>query len=107
MIELSEQLLSLTEAASLLPQRRKGRKPHVSTLYRWTEAGCRGVKLESIQVGGTRCTSPQALQRFIDRLTSHSRPADVDVSRARGPRSSACRRRAAEAAGRELERGKA
>ena len=54
---LSEQVISLTEAAKLLPARRGGKRPHVSCIYRWTVSGCKGIKLESIQIGGTRCTS--------------------------------------------------
>ncbi len=61
----AEQLISLTEAAALLPRRRRGRKPAVATLYRWSTSGVRGVILETIQVGGTRCTSREALQRFF------------------------------------------
>ena len=64
-----ESLLSLTEAAKLLPRRRSGKRPHVSCLYRWTTSGCKGVILESIQIGGTRCTSKEALGRFFEGLT--------------------------------------
>ncbi len=72
MIDITrEQVFSLTEAARRLPlpRRRKGAKPHVSTLYRWAQRGCRGVRLEAIQCGGTLCTSAEALQRFFDRLS--------------------------------------
>lgn len=65
-----ETLISLTEAAKLLPARRGGKKAHISCLYRWTTTGCKGVVLESIQVGGTRCTSKEALNRFFERLTA-------------------------------------
>jgi hypothetical protein len=65
-----ETLISLRDAAKLLPQRRGGKRPHVSCIYRWTTAGCRGVVLESVQVGGTRCTSLPALSRFFERLTA-------------------------------------
>lgn len=68
----TETLVSLTEAAASLPRRRAGRKPHVSTLYRWSMAGCRGVVLETLAVGGTRCTSREALARFFARLTAQS-----------------------------------
>lgn len=67
---LNEQLISLTEAAKLLPGRRQGKRPHVSCVYRWTKSGCRGVVLESVQIGGTRCTSREALSRFIANLTA-------------------------------------
>jgi hypothetical protein len=70
MIDVSaEQVVSLTEAAKRLPTRRQGKRPNVATLYRWTAIGCRGLILESCQIGGTRCTSVEALQRFFDALT--------------------------------------
>lgn len=94
----SEALVSLTEAARLLPRRRAGRKVHPSCCYRWTKAGCRGVILESIQIGGTRCTSREALARFFQRLT---RPGQADTPVVRSP---AARQRAVEKAVRELER---
>jgi hypothetical protein len=65
----AEDVLTLAQAADGLPRRRAGRKTDVSTLYRWSTAGCRGVLLETIQVGGTRCTSREALQRFFERLS--------------------------------------
>lgn len=71
----TEALLSLTEAAKQLPSRRGGKRPHVSCLYRWTKTGCKGVILESIQVGGTRCTSREALARFFQALTQAGVPA--------------------------------
>ena len=65
----SETLITLIQAADELPRRRRGRKTHISTLFRWSTAGCRGVVLETIQVGRTRCTSREALQRFFERLS--------------------------------------
>ena len=67
-----EQLLSLAEAAELLPARRNGSRPHASTLYRWAKNGLKGVRLEVLTVGDTTCTSLPALQRFFDRLTEVS-----------------------------------
>jgi hypothetical protein len=64
-----ETLISLTEAARSLPRRRGHKRPHVSCLYRWTTIGCRGIVLESLQVGGTRCTSREALARMFRLLT--------------------------------------
>ena len=92
----AEEILTLTQAADELPRRRRGRKTHVSTIYRWTVAGCRGVVLESIQVGAIRCTSREALQRFFERLTIHVEPSDR--------RTMAERLRAADAAEQELKR---
>ena len=73
-----ETLLTLSEAAKLLPARRAGKKTHISCLYRWTKTGCRGVVLESLQVGGTRCTSKEALARFFRRLTAASQVRKPD-----------------------------
>jgi len=94
----SEQLISLAEAAKSLPRRRAGKRPHVSCLYRWTTSGCKGVVLESLQCGGTRVTSREALARFFQRLT-HGDATDMPKAR-----SVAQRQRAVEKAMRDLER---
>lgn len=103
MIDASRDILiSLTEAAKDLPRRRRGKRPHVSTLYRWSNAGCRGVVLETIQVGGTRCTSKEALARFFRKLTQN---AGQDAGQPETPRKHQDRRRREiEAAISELER---
>lgn len=69
MIDISaETIITLTEAAARLPRRRRGAKPHVATVYRWAQRGIRRIRLETVQVGGTKCTSVEALQRFFERL---------------------------------------
>lgn len=74
MIDLpNERVLSLTAAAKTLPERRAGKRPHVATLYRWAQRGLRGVQLETIQIGGTLCTSMEAMQRFFDGLADAGR----------------------------------
>jgi hypothetical protein len=107
---LREHIVTFAQAADFLPRRRRGRKVAVSTLYRWTVTGCRGIVLESVQIGGTRCTSKEALARFFDRL-SHPRPRDHTghpdspvTPVPLGTRTAAQRRRAADEAGRRLER---
>ena len=66
-----EKVVTLTEAAKLdcLPARRAGKRPHVATMFRWVTTGVGGVKLEALRVGGTLCTSIEAIQRFCERLT--------------------------------------
>jgi hypothetical protein len=54
-----EELLTLTEAANSLPGR-----PNITTLWRWRNRGVRGVRLETVLVGGKRFTSREALARF-------------------------------------------
>jgi hypothetical protein len=97
----SETLMSLAQAANALPRRRRGCKVHVSCLYRWTKVGCRGIVLESLQIGGTRCTSQQALQRFFERLSALVHTG-ADASPGVGHRTLAQRNRAAAEAGRRL-----
>ena len=62
--------ITLREAAKLPELARDGRKPHVASLYRWAgPGGVRGVRLPTWQIGGTRCTTPQAVRDFIRELT--------------------------------------
>ncbi len=98
----TEHVLSLSAAVKDLPTRRRGKRPHVSCAYRWTTTGCRGVVLESIQIGGTRCTSREALARFFEKLTAASNPAGHKVISTE--RREQRQKRAAEKASQELER---
>jgi hypothetical protein len=93
-----ETLISLADVAKHLPRRRAGKRPHISCIYRWTTSGCKGVILESLQVGGTRCTSKEALARFFRRLTQGDRPEVPEV------RTVARRQSDMERAMRELEK---
>ena len=65
-----ENLISLADVPGHLPDRRGGKRPHVSCIYRWCQKGVRGIKLEVLQIGGTKCTSLKALQRFFERLSA-------------------------------------
>lgn len=101
MIDISfEETFSLTEATKRLPHRRKGVRPNVATLYRWAQQGCRGIRLETICVGATRCTSMEALQRFFDAITAASEPKAI----APPQRTTAARRKQIEAAERRLSK---
>lgn len=98
MIGLEEHVISLNDAVRLLPKRREGKRPHVSCVYRWTTSGCRGVILESVQIGGTRCTSVEALQRFFAALGVAGQPAALSP-----PGTNLERQRAIARAERELD----
>ncbi len=66
---LNEAVVSLTEAARILPTR-----PHCSTIWRWYRRGVRGIRLETAVLGGKRYTSKEAIQRFVERTTeAHDR----------------------------------
>ena len=69
-----ETVVTLSEATNHLPKLRGGKKLHLSTVLRWILAGKKApdgstVRLERVKVGGTTCTSLEALQRFFDAIT--------------------------------------
>jgi hypothetical protein len=104
-ITLEENLMPFPDAAAIVPRRRGRRKTHVSTFYRWSTIGCRGIVLETIQIGGTRCTSREALQRFFERLSEVRQTAavgDRQPSPLAGRRTLAERNRQSTEAGRKL-----
>ena len=78
MIDISaETVISPADATRRLPARRGGKPPNVATIYQWMQNGCRGIRLECILIGGTRCTSLEAVQRFFDRLTEAAETAET------------------------------
>jgi hypothetical protein len=60
---LAETRLSLAAAARQIGV-------HVATVHRWRLRGVRGVRLETIAIGGLRYTSREALERFITATTA-------------------------------------
>jgi hypothetical protein len=98
-IDLStESILSLSQAARLLPPSRGDRPATLSCLLRWVLHGVRApsgaqVRLEAIRLGGRWVSSREALQRFAEALT----PRLTDP--APSPQAPAARQRASERAG--------
>jgi hypothetical protein len=68
----SEELRTLRQAAASLPG-----TPAPSTTWRWSRRGVRGIRLETVVIGGTRYTSLEALSRFAVALTAASEPAST------------------------------
>lgn len=88
---LDEECLSFGQAARRLPSLRgaiaTGKGVHPVTLWRWAKRGLNGpdgrkVRLEIVRVGGTNCTSMEALQRFFDRLQGEEPPQTTHQPRA-------------------------
>jgi hypothetical protein len=94
----TEDCFTLNAAPDMLARRTNGRKIHRSTIYRWVMAGVKGVKLETITIGGYRYTSTQAIGRFIAALSG--RPAPDGVEAVQTP---AARRRELAAVDKELD----
>lgn len=78
-----EEVVSLAKAAKQLPGRVEGKSLHVGSIHRWANRGRRGVVLETIMVGGRRCTSMEALDRFFRRLTAGDERRSEAAPRAR------------------------
>jgi hypothetical protein len=79
-----ERLLPLGDAARNLPPLRGGKDVSPSTVWRWASRGIRArngavVRLEIIKVGGTCCTSEEALGRFFRALTDAGNQAPESV----------------------------
>lgn len=75
----------LRDVPRQLPVRPNGKRLHISAVYRWTMRGVKGVRLETVKLGGSTYTSREALQRFSERLTGvpEVRTLDRPTSRAR------------------------
>ncbi len=70
MIDIStEKLISLEDASALFPGR-DGATVHVQTLKLYSTRGKKGIVLETVLAGPRRCTSVQAVQRFIECLSA-------------------------------------
>ena len=84
-----EQLITLSQAAKLMPSRRRGKPVHTTTVWRWYRYGvCRGgerVFLEAVELPSGVATSKEALTRFIRRLTDLSHGDRTDSVKVTNP----------------------
>ena len=60
----TETLITLSQAAALLPRDRRGKRVHVETIRRWIRSGRSGSRLEALKMGNKWVTSIEALERF-------------------------------------------
>jgi hypothetical protein len=97
----NEKLLSLSQAAKLLPSYRRERPVSLSCLLRWVLDGVRTpngvIRLEAVRMGGRWITSAEALERFAAAQTPTFEQPTVS------PRALASRQQAVERADRRLE----
>jgi hypothetical protein len=100
---LAERVISFKEASELLPPLRGNKKVHVSTLYLWSQRGCKGVRLEVARVGASPVTSREALSRFVQALTSGRAGPPSHPPPTAGGRSPARRRRESRRAAKQLD----
>ena len=60
---LTETIRTLKEVSSIVPTR-----PCFATVWRWTQRGVRGRKLETYRIGSRVVTSEQAVHRFLEAI---------------------------------------
>jgi hypothetical protein len=66
----SEHVIPVNDVPKHVPGR-----PSLRTVWRWTEKGARGAKLETLLVGGRRVTSLEAIRRFLTAINSPKTPS--------------------------------
>jgi hypothetical protein len=93
-----KKLLPFRELAKQMPARRAGRPVHCSCLHRWATAGCRGVKLQYVQVGATKCATLEMLDEFFGALRNRQEAGRSSTAIPTPPRLPAHRRRAIDSA---------
>jgi hypothetical protein len=101
---LTENLISLIEAARRLPPGRGGRPVSFGCVLRWITQGIVGpdgrrIRLEGIRLGARWLTSTEALARWAEQLTPR-----LDPEPGLAPRTPAKRRKAAERVDQVLKR---
>jgi hypothetical protein len=70
-------------------------RPSPATAWRWALKGIRGVKLETVMMGGRRYTSREAVDRFFAGLTEARAAAAPAPSRLRAEQIARAAKRAA------------
>lgn len=93
-----DELIPVPDLPDVLP-RRRGRKTHTATVYRWMTIGCKGIKLKFVHVCRTRCVRRADLDEFFARLTAVAAGEAAPA----GMRTTAARRRAIAQADRTLD----
>jgi Protein of unknown function (DUF1580) len=90
----TERLIGLDEAAKLFPGR-DGGSVHKFTVGLYARRGKLGVRLETVLAGPRRCTSVEAVARFIEAVTQAAdgdRPIHAIATRTRREKAAAVRK---------------
>ena len=60
----TSELIPLEQVSAMLPGR-----PNRSTVFRWAQRGCRGVRLRTVSVGRRKCTTEAWMWEFFEQLS--------------------------------------
>lgn len=77
---LHEELILPSEAVQHYPRTAKGKRVHVSRVYRDMLVGKRGVRLESLRTPRL-VTSREAIARFFQRLSDGAAPSSLPITK--------------------------
>ena len=77
-----DRLIPIQKSGPLFPTV-EGKRPGLSTIWRWATVGCRGVKLGSTLIGGRRNVTPRQVGEFIERLNDDTPQRDSRTPSAR------------------------
>lgn len=69
----TDDLITVGQLAKRLPSI-QGARPNQSTIWRWMHKGIRGVRLETIAVGGRTCTTWKAYLAFANAIAGGRGP---------------------------------
>lgn len=69
-IDITEETLIRLSGVGEWYRKHTGYCPNRSTVHRWRTRGTRGVKLETVLIGGARFTSVEKLQLFVTATTA-------------------------------------
>jgi hypothetical protein len=69
----------ISEVPNRIPKTSRGQEVSIATVLRWSTKGLKGIRLETIRIGATRCTWDDALWRFFERIS------ESESSRETGP----------------------
>jgi len=64
-----EDVMSKLEGILDVFERKTGRRPNPCTAWRWSTKGIKGIRLQVIFMGGSRLTTEQWVQDFIDAVS--------------------------------------
>ena len=65
-----EERIPIHKVTAYIAKRYGGKRPSISSAYRWTLKGVRGIRLETECVGRTPYTSIAAIDRFIEAVSA-------------------------------------
>lgn len=70
-------LIPLSSAARLFTDPITGRRPSPKSVWRWTQSGCRGIRLKTVRAPYGRCTTEQFVREFLRALAGDAGEHDV------------------------------